>query len=226
MTETAITEARVARICAVLHKTYRSPRHGNKCNPLDELIYIILSTRTRDQSFRTSYSRLKKRFTSWNRVDQRCVGVLERLLLPGGLGRLKTRQVLGILKSLRVTFGRATLAPLTRMPTDRAEEILTNLPGVGRKVAKCVLMYALGRKVLPVDVHVHRLAGRLGFAVKKRPDTSQDLIEDAVPPNLRYSFHVNAVAHGRAICLQRAPRCEICPISKWCAYYRNRSHES
>lgn len=225
MAETAITLARISRICAGLHRAYGSPRHGNKCNPLDELIYIILSTRTRDRSFRASYSRLKRRFSSWNQLDQRSAGVLERMLRPGGLGRLKTKQLLGILKSLRALFGHPTLSPLARMPTDQAEEILTNLPGVGRKVAKCVLMYALGRKVLPVDVHVHRLAGRLGFAVKKRPDTSQDLIEDAVPPNLRYSFHVNAVAHGRAICLPRAPQCEICPISKWCAHFRNRSYQ-
>lgn len=223
MRETGIKAAKIARICAVLQRAYRSPRHGNKRNPLDELIYIILSTRTRDRSFRTSYARLKTRFRSWNRLDQRSAGVLERLLVPGGLGRLKTKQVIGILKYLRAAFGRATLASLAEMRTERAEEVLTMLPGVGRKVAKCVLMYSLRRKVLPVDVHVHRVAKRLGFHVKKRPDTSQDLIEHAVPPNLRYSFHVNAIAHGRAICLPRAPRCGICPISKWCAYYRNRS---
>ena len=223
MRETGIKAAKIARICAVLRRAYGSPRHGNKRNPLDELIYIILSTRTRDRSFRTSYARLKTRFRSWNRLDQRSAGVLERLLVPGGLGRLKTKQVIGILKYLRTAFGRATLASLAEMKTDRAEEILTMLPGVGRKVAKCVLMYSLRRKVLPVDVHVHRVAKRLGFHVKKRPDTSQDLIEHAVPPNLRYSFHVNAIAHGRAICLPRGPRCGICPISKWCAYYRNRS---
>ncbi|MGB6833355.1 MAG: hypothetical protein WBE24_07835 [Candidatus Acidiferrum sp.] len=183
MRETGIKAAKIARICAVLQRAYRSPRHGNKRNPLDELIYIILSTRTRDRSFRTSYARLKTRFRSWNRLDQRSAGVLERLLVPGGLGRLKTKQVIGILKYLRAAFGRATLASLAEMRTERAEEVLTMLPGVGRKVAKCVLMYSLRRKVLPVDVHVHRVAKRLGFQVKKRPDTSQDLIEHAVPPN-------------------------------------------
>jgi endonuclease-3 len=221
--KTGMKTVNIVRICTVLQRVYRSPRHGNKCNPLDELIYIILSTRTKDRSFRTSFARLKTRFRSWNRVDQRSAGVLERVLVPGGLGRLKTKQILGILKYLRAAFGRATLSPLAQMKTDQAEEVLTMLPGVGRKVAKCVLMYSLRRKVLPVDVHVHRIAKRLGFLVKNRPDTSQDLIEHAVPPNLRYSFHVNAIAHGRTICLPRAPRCGICPISKWCAYYRNRS---
>jgi endonuclease III len=113
------------------------------------------------------------------------------------------------------------------MTINEAEEFLTSLPGVGLKVAKCVLMYSLKRDVLPVDVHVHRVATRLGFRSKKRPDTSQALIEGAVPPHLRYSFHVNAIAHGRTVCLPRNPRCGICPLSAWCDYYQKvkESHE-
>jgi len=102
---------------------------------------------------------------------------------------------------------------------------LISLPGVGRKIAKCVLMYALHRRVLPVDVHVHRLATRLGFLTKKRPDTSQELIESVIPPELRYGFHVNAIAHGRRICLNQRPRCNGCPLVKWCKYNLHRSLE-
>lgn len=98
-----------------------------------------------------------------------------------------------------------------------AEAFLTSLPGVGPKVAKCVLMYSLDRKVLPVDVHVHRVARRLGFATKKRPDTSQDLIEAEIPSNLRYGFHVNAVAHGRKVC-KSEPLCDRCPLVSICRY--------
>jgi endonuclease III len=105
------------------------------------------------------------------------------------------------------------------MSTAECERFLTSLPGVGRKVAKCVLMYSLGRPVLTVDVHVHRIAGRVGLTVKRRPDTSQDLIEAAVPPNLRYGFHVNAVAHGRKVCTPRNPKCGRCIISVWCDYF-------
>jgi endonuclease-3 len=102
------------------------------------------------------------------------------------------------------------------------ETFLTSLPGVGLKVAKCVMMYTLGRRVLPVDIHVHRIAKRIGFQTKKRPDTSQQLIEEAVPPELRYGFHVNAIAHGRAVCLSQKPRCELCVVARWCAYYHCR----
>jgi endonuclease III len=209
----------IHKISDVLERVYKNPRHGNPRRPLDDLIYIILSTRTRDLKFRKTFKKLKKAFPTWDLVRSRKRSMLERILIPGGLGRLKAAQIIDIAAALRRRFGRATLAPLVKMADVEAERLLTSLPGVGPKVAKCVLMYALDRNVLPVDVHVHRLATRLGFRTKKRPDTSQELIESAVPPKLRYSFHVNAVAHGRSVCLSQRPRCDICPISKWCRYY-------
>ena len=207
------------RICHTLERTYHSSRHGNPENPLDDLIYIILSTRTRDSSFGRTFRSVKHAFPSWNRVVSKDRRKLERMLVPGGLGRLKARQVVAILAELRGQFGTATLAPLRKMSNREAEAFLTALPGVGPKIAKCVLMYTLKRRVLPVDVHVHRVATRLGFKTKKRPDTSQELIESAVPPELRYSFHVNAISLGRSICVARNPRCGVCPISRWCQHH-------
>lgn len=210
----------IRQICRTLSEAYGNPRHGNPRNPLDDLIYVILSTRTRDSGFERTYRTLKKRFPSWNGVFPKHKPILERILVPGGLGKLKTRQVIAIVSELRRRFGMATLAPLARMTNDEAEVFLTSLPGVGPKIAKCVLMYTLNRQVLPVDVHVHRVATRLGFKTKKRPDTSQDLIESAVPPQLRYSFHVNAISLGRSVCVSRRPKCGICAISKWCQHHR------
>lgn len=211
---------RVRAIARALEAEYGNPLHGNKDDPLDELFYIILSTRTRDTSFRERFDSLKAAFPDWDALDEGALPALESLLAPGGLGKLKARQIVSIVDRLQNEFGTATLDPLWAMSDDDAEAFLTALPGVAAKIAKCVLMYSLGRQVLPVDVHVHRLAMRLGFPGKKRPDTSQDLIEAAVPPELRYGFHVNAIAHGRAVCLPRQPRCDACCLTQWCDYCR------
>lgn len=209
-------------VCRALRRTYGNPRHGNPQNPLDDLIYIILSTRTRDPKFRETFRSLKRAFPNWERISHRGEAKIERILAPGGLARVKTTQIVSIVAQLKRLFGSATLSPLKNMTNSRAEAVLTALPGVGPKIAKCVLMYTLKRAVLPVDVHVHRLAGRLGLRTKKRPDTSQQLIESAVSPELRYSFHVNAIALGRSVCLSKRPKCRICPVSKWCDYYHSR----
>lgn len=210
----------IGKVCEALEKEYGNPRHGNKANPLDELVYIILSTRTQERAYRATFARLKREFPTWNSVTGRKLRRLESILAPNGLGRLKARQLVQIFRRLSNTFGRATLAPLTRMTDEEAQEFLTSLPGVSAKVAKCVLMYSLRRPVLPVDAHVHRVASRLGVPAKKRPDTSQDLIERAVAPELRYGFHVNAIAHGRTLCRPVQPRCASCCIGRWCNYYQ------
>lgn len=210
----------IERVSEILDKEYGSPRHGNKTDPLDELIYIILSTRTRAAVFHPMFDRLKTAFPDWNALTSEDEEAVASILAPGGLGRLKASQIIAILQRLKSEFGRATLDPLSTMPNEEVEAFLISLPGVAAKIAKCVMMYSLGRSVLPVDVHVHRVATRLGIITKKRPDTSQDLIESVLPTHLRYGFHVNAVAHGREVCLPRLPRCDACCIAAWCAYYR------
>jgi len=215
---TAGLKARIVSCSQLLARQYRNPRHGNKRDPLDELVYAMLSTRTSDAVYPTVYRSLKKEFPKWDDVDGRRVGTFHRILAPGGLSALKAYQLLGIFWALRRDFGRVTLASLRAMADDDAERYLMALPGVGKKVAKCVLMYSLDRRVLPVDVHTHRVAARLGLKAKRRPDTSQDLIEAQVPPELRYGFHVNAVAHGRAVCLPRKPLCGVCVLRQYCPY--------
>ena len=209
---------KISRMVRILENTYGNPRHGNKMNPLSELIYIILSTRTQERSFQKAFLRLKRAFPSWDKITFRDRAKIRALLRSNGLARLKAEQIVSIIDRLRHEFGRATLSPLRCMSDWEAEGFLTQLPGVSLKIAKCVLMYSMDRQVLPVDVHVHRIARRLGFTVKNRPDTSQQLIESAIPPRHRYSFHVNAIAHGRKLCTSRNPQCRNCPISGYCHF--------
>lgn len=210
----------IERICTSLEREYRNPRHGNKTNPLDELIYIVLSTRTQEKAFRSIYANLRSRFKSWANLQPNHHSIIEKILRPGGLSRLKTKQIVGILSRIRLYAHKTTLSFLNKFSTEEAEKFLTSLPGVSKKVAKCVLMYSLDRPVLPVDVHVHRVSKRIGLRVKNRPDSSQDLIEDLIPPKFRYGYHVNAVAHGRKICIPQKPKCLECCISRFCNYFQ------
>lgn len=209
----------IKAVCSRLARAHGSPRHGNRRNPLDELLYIVLSTRTQEATYRRTFHALKAAYPRWVLLRRRERTKVAQILQPGGLAQRKARHIVAILEAVTRSFGAPTLAPLRHLDDEAAEHFLVSLPGVGKKVAKCVLMYSLDRQVLPVDVHVHRVASRLGLRVKRRPDTSQDLIEDAVPPKLRYSFHVNAIAHGRTVCLPRSPRCGVCRISTLCRYY-------
>src|SRR5262249_43991044 len=102
---------------------------------------------------------------------------------------------------------------------------LAELPGVSDKVAKCVMMYTLGFDVLPVDVHVFRVASRLGWTSRCRADQCHDDLEALVQPKHRYAFHVDCICLGRAVCTPVHPDCPACPIRQYCVYFKQRAHE-
>jgi endonuclease-3 len=111
---------------------------------------------------------------------------------------------------------------LADAPLDGAREYLCELPGVGRKTAACVLLFAYGRHDVPVDTHVHRVGTRLGLfregaSLDECHDEMLRLSEGADP----LESHVALIRHGRRICVARRPRCEECPLLRICPYGRS-----
>jgi endonuclease-3 len=99
---------------------------------------------------------------------------------------------------------------------------LTQMNGVGPKTAAIVMCFAFNRAAFPVDTHVHRLGQRIGFLPEGiSADKAHDVMEAIVPPDDYYAFHLNLIRHGREICIARAPRCALCPLTEYCDYYRN-----
>jgi endonuclease III len=198
---------------------YGSPDHNNKKDPLDELVFIILSQMTTFPSFERVYSRLRQAAPRWDDVLDMPLRTLKRIIKDAGLSNQKAPRLKAIFARLKEDFGSVTLDPLREMKTRDAENYLVTLPGVQRKTAKCVLMYSLQRAVLPVDTHVLRVSRRLGLTTASTIcDTAHTSIESVVSPRYRYDFHVNAISHGRAVCLAKAPRCERCVLNRICPY--------
>jgi endonuclease III len=210
----------VRNVCRLLTETYGSPRFGNPTDPLDDLIYIILSNKTTPRSARNSYKRLRGRFRKWDDVLNVPIFVLRSLLKPAGLSAVKSRHIRAMLRSIKKDFGTCDLKPLRRLTSAATQEYLVGLPGVSEKVAKCVMMYTLNHPVLPVDTHVHRISNRLGWAARKRADQCHPELEELVPPDLRRIFHVTCIAHGRSVCRPRNPLCPDCCIRFNCAFFK------
>jgi endonuclease III len=214
------TLRRRARSAArILHETYGSPRHGNKDDPLDELVFILLSQMTTSPSFNRVYDRVKEAYATWEPFLAMSLDEVKAVIKDAGLSGQKAPGLKAIFQKLKDDFGAVTLQPLENMTDQGAERYLTSLPRVGIKTAKCVLMYALGRQVLPVDTHVWRVTRRLGLVSDDVPYTKvHEALEAIVPPAERYSIHVNGVAHGRAVCIALRPRCGSCPLKRICPY--------
>ncbi len=142
-----------------------------------------------------------------NRVRQ---DRLKELIRCSGFYNQKARNIIAISQVLVDDFG-------GMVPDDRAT--LMGLPGVGPKTADIVLSYAFGKPAIAVDVHVSRVARRLGLApVDAGPEPVKETLESLVPPD-SYRFVDNAfVRHGKEFCRNSNPRCSGCFLSELCAY--------
>jgi len=209
----------VRRVCETMGREYGRRRFGNPKNPIDDLVYIVLSNKTGPEVARQAFRELKHRFASWDRLLDVRLSEVRRLLRPAGLSDIKSRQLRGALRKIRGDFGRCSLSPLKSLTAKQAEAYLISLQGVSEKVAKCVMMYTLDFEVLPVDAHVHRIAGRLGWTMRKRADQCHQELEALVKPHYRFGFHVGCIAHGRTICRPKEPQCESCVIRRSCMYH-------
>src|SRR5699024_8766552 len=124
------------------------------------------------------------------------------------------------LAEIRDRYDAFTLDDLREMPLEDAKAALISIDGVGPKTAACVLLFALGRPALPVDTHVFRVARRLGLIDGgTTPERAHAALEAMMAGDAErtYRFHVEMIAHGRAICTARNPKCEICPLRRYCA---------
>lgn len=211
-------EDRLREISQLLRKRYGTAPLGNKEDPLDELIFIQLSIRTREAAYTSAFDSLKRACDGdWGKLLHLPAQAALSSLGPGGMATMKRRRLLDQLTMILEAFGEVTLGPLADMSTEEAEAFLTSLPGVGRKTARCVLLYSLDRDVFPVDSHCLRVLKRLGFVpagVYRK--AAHDLLQDLVPEDLRHDLHVNLVHHGRALCIAGRPRCEPCPLAGLC----------
>ena len=208
-------------IATELKKRYKDFNHHNKANPLDELFFILCSVKRGEKVYLRAFKSLKQAFPTFHKLSQASERELTRRIEWGGLQNRKAHALNKITAIIIKKFGKLTLAPLHKMSTDECEQFLCSLPGVGRKVARCVMMYSLEMHVFPIDTHCWRISKRLGWikADDKQKSCSlgdMDHLQKMIPPKLRRSLHVNMVSLGRELCLARSPKCFKCPIAEYC----------
>lgn len=211
----------VFKIARTLSSKYKDFDHYNLKDPLDELVFIMCSTKTTEASYLVSFQSLKATFPSNLDLYYAKERDIAKAIASGGLSNQKAHAIKQLLGVIVDRFNSPTLEPLRGMSDDEVELFLTSLPNVGKKVARCVMMYSLNRQVFPVDTHCWRIARRLGWVRRTTKDghcSSRDMdrLQSKIPPEQRFGLHVNLISHGRAICTDRKPKCKSCPIAKWC----------
>ncbi len=207
----------MSAIRARLRRAYGIPLSKPHGDPVAELILTVLSQNTNDRNRDVAYVRLVNRFSTWDEVAAAPVEQIEEEIAPGGISKVKSQRIKKILTQVADDHGHIDLAWLADASLGEAREYLCSLPGVARKTAACVLLFAYGRPDIPVDTHVGRVGKRLGlFREKASFEEMHDTMLAIIPPELAHEAHVNLIRHGRRICHSRAPQCPICPLGDVC----------
>jgi endonuclease III len=187
---------------------------------LDQLVWFMLSTRTTVENCDAAYAALRADLPDWEAVAEASPEYLGERLRPAGLFRARAANLLAALSIIKARFGRASLEELRSWGDEDCEAFLRSLPGVGQKVARCVLSFGLGRSAFAVDSHIWRVTRRLGLhdmpgeaPTERGADAIQALAREAADP---LSSHVNLIRFGREFCPAANPRCGPCPLAEGC----------
>ena len=147
---------------------------------------------------------------------RRPLAEVEEAIRPGGISKVKSERIQRILRAIDDDTA-LSLDWLPRVPLGEARDYLTSLPGVGRKTAACVLLFAYGLHDVPVDTHVSRVAMRLELLRPGAPfEELHDQMLALTPPGEELELHVNLLRHGRRTCHARKPACGKCALARMC----------
>ena len=211
--------SKALEIHRLLLQEYGDRPWAPRADPLSELIGTILSQNTSDVNSGRAFECLRAAFPTWEQVRDAPVDSVVAAIHSGGLAAIKAPRIQRVLATISGQRGGLDLCFLADMPVDEARHWLMSLDGVGAKTAACVLMFSLGKPVMPVDTHVHRVSQRLGLAgPKDSAEETEAILETLLPPEARYAFHLNVIAHGRQVCKAQRPRCALCVLACRCDY--------
>ena len=203
--EQALSREKPKRLTAL--RTLQMEEQGD---PFKILIGTILSARTRDENTTKVLSKLFARFKTPDEIASADINEIKEIIHSIGFFNVKAQRIKQVSQILMSKFG-------GQVPNDIGS--LLELPGVGRKTANCVLVYAFNKPAIPVDVHVHRISNRLGLVNTRSAEQTELELNKIINRRLWTRVNDTFVMYGQNICLPINPVCKLCNLKSICKYY-------
>ena len=181
--------------------------------PFSILIGTILSARTKDESTTKVVKELFKRYKDAKALANAKLKDVEKIIKPIGFYHVKAKRIIEVASIINSKYK-------GKVP-DILDELVA-LPGVGRKTANCVLVYAFEKPAIPVDIHVHRISNRLGLVKTKTPEDTEMELMKKIPKKFWLEINDTFVMYGQNICKPISPMCNVCKIKRSCSYYKTK----
>ena len=176
-------------------------------DPFLVLISCILSLRTNDKTTYPATLRMLKLGKTPEDFAKMNIKNLENAIYPVGFYSNKAKQIIELSKELVEKYN-------SKVPSEIEE--LCKFKGVGRKTANLVLAEGFKIPAICVDVHVHRISNRLGYVKTKTPEETEFALREILPKKHWLKVNSLLVTHGQNVCKPINPKCDICPINKFC----------
>jgi endonuclease-3 len=182
--------------------------------PFRILIATILSARTKDENTTKAANQLFKVYGTPQKLANAKVKDIEKIIKSVGFYHVKSKRIIEVAKLLLSKYH-------GKVPADIDE--LVEIPGVGRKTANCVLVYAFEQPAIPVDTHVHRISNRLGLVSTKMPEETEMELRKTIPKKFWLDINNTFVMYGQNICKPISPMCDVCKIRNTCNYFKTKN---
>jgi len=186
--------------------------HEAETGPFSILIGTILSARTKDETTTKIVKVLFSKYKNPKELANAKIKDVEKIIKSIGFYHVKSKRIIEVAKIIESKYK-------GKVPDDL--ETLVQLPGVGRKTANCVLVYAYEKPAIPVDIHVHRISNRLGLVDTKNPEKTEQELMKKIKKKYWLDINDTFVMFGQNICKPISPMCDICKIKKSCKYYKS-----
>lgn len=183
-------------------------------NPFEMTISVMLAAQCTDERVNKTTPELFAKYGTPELMASSDIKDLEKIVHPCGFYKNKAKNMKACSQMILDKFA-------GQVPDNMKD--LQSLPGVGRKSANVIMLEAFHNpQGIAVDTHAKRISNRIGFSKETEPEkVEQDLLKQ-IPKEYYYDVNHLLVWHGRAICDARKPKCEECPVKKYCDEYNKK----
>jgi len=218
------SERRIRKIHQNLLDVYGQQAGHDDSDGVRQLLITILSQNVADENTARAAENLFNDFHDYEEIENTFIEELAASINPAGLPETKAKRIQRTLKALREQGSSEDYSVdfLGEMEDSDAQAWLEDIKGIGPKTASVLLNFHFDANVIPVDTHVERISKRFRLIPFSASNgKAHELLNDAVPHEIKNSFHMLLIEHGKNHCTARNPTCGETKLREYCSYYEN-----
>ena len=214
-------DQRLPQIHQILLTHYGPPAPRRPWDPLTQLIYSLLASRTPTPTTDQVLRELQTRYPTWEDLRAAPLAEIERSIAAVTFPETKAPRLQAILHGITARYGSLTLDFLAKYRTDKIRAWLEQFEGIGNQVSAAVVNFStLRRRALVVDAHHLRVTQRLALTPRADAAITEERLMRLVPPDWTAEkldeHHSLIKVHGQTLCTFAQPQCKVCPLLDRC----------